>query len=237
MTNTISKKGVKSGTITKKGGQIIDISNPIMTISFNHYDDYTLVDPNSRVSRTATSQTITLVPNGEEAYSYYDAGVGYFSGDFTVQFKLNVPFTGADSQNGQFGIWGVSNNIGDFYTQRVAVAELIGLQVYAISSGRQDYQLYLSTEWMSVDDTLTSLLCNTDYYITITRDDDGGGAGKGLMTVTVYTDSARTAVFGTITQQLNLQKDLRYVYSFSSWNVGSLKPCSGIISNLEITTP
>lgn len=103
-----------------------------------------------------------------------------------------------------------------------------------------NYQLTLQETNNTVDTTDTTtaglLDLNTNYYITLVRDDDAGTYGS--LVATIYSDAKRSVVVDTLTVTLTEQQDFQYLFGMISYDGASGgNAWSGLIADLFIETP
>ena len=214
-------------------GELIEEASP------GEYEDYTdaawiLADPNGRVSVATNTLTITDITKNEEITMTKDYGVDYFAGDFEHQFEISVPSSGTGSPT--MGAWAMANVIDDIRGLDDANE---GVTVRPTGLDESDWDLRLTLEFRGASNGVQPLLYNTTYYCTVTRDDDGGVDNTGRYVLTVYTDSARTNVFGTVAIDAGVgnQKDFRYLYACGSYNMSEAgSAMSATIANLKLVS-
>jgi len=84
-------------------------------------------------------------------------------------------------------------------------------------------------------DSYTSLSQNTDYYLTLKRDEAIGT--YGTLYAYIYSDSARTTLVDTLTVTLTEKQDFRYLFGMISYDSATGNNAwSGTISNLVLST-
>jgi hypothetical protein len=198
---------------------------------------WTESDPQNRLTVTATSVTINdLERDDDGTYVYYDFGAGYWSGDWEIRFKYTTPASGesdasswiypvafTNDLNEQDGIEALSHN-----SQGVLFLNSAGtprFPVYRVETGAR------TTEYP------TDLAWETTYYITLARDDDGGGSGKGQLTLRIYTvnyygeDGA--VEHDTVTLDLTAQVDFQYIL-LASPRGNDTQATDGLIEDLDL---
>lgn len=89
----------------------------------------------------------------------------------------------------------------------------------------------------TTDSTTAGLITyNTNYYITIARDDDAGTYGS--LVATIYSDPQRATVVDTLTVTLTEQQNFRYLFAMNAYNGASGGTrWDGLIADLFIESP
>ena len=194
------------------------------------FTTYTEVDPNSRVTVTATRITWAAIERDEITYVYKDKGVAFFGGDFTHYLTINTTAIG----NGMVAThWAIANAIDTFegikgdggsqLTLRVSGgASTIGVTIGEVDSGTgygDDYILYTA---------------GTVLYLKIVRDESVGT--YGTIYCYIYSDADRTTLVDTLSVTLHTsKKDYRYIYAFQGAESTPGAPtASGYTENLEL---
>lgn len=198
-------------------------------MAIENFTTYTEVDPNTRITVTATRVTgAPTLTRGESAYVYSDKGVGHFVGDF--EHLVAIRCSAAVGEAAATVVWALGNSIGDFY-ERMAAGNglciwfnlyyatdpspaIILEESYGLSSYRDDYKYAGYNIW---------------YYLRIRRT-------GSILTCEIYSDAARTVLIDTLSLVLHTVDSYRYVYAISSvtdaW-MGS-STLSADIENLDL---
>lgn len=195
-------------------------------------EDYTTsteIDPNNRISVTASVLTYTGLARNESAYRYWDKGVNFFSGDFT--HKVDAIYTSrAGDSYCLVCNWVIANDIG-------AANVLFGTNCLAVF--RYEYinlpYIYLrEVDAGSIYDSIyTDGNSPQNRYFTITRDENVGAFGT--IYLYIYSDIARTNLLSTRSVTLHTsKKDYRYLYAIQSYNDSTLPSLTGRMENLDI---
>lgn len=89
----------------------------------------------------------------------------------------------------------------------------------------------------TTDSTTAGLISHdTNYYLTIARDDDAGTYGS--LVCTIYSDSQRANVVDTLTVTLTEQQNFRYLFAMNAYNGATGGTAwSGLIADLFIEAP
>lgn len=202
------------------------------------YRTYTEVDPGNDIAVAENEITLTNVnTRGSTSYVYKDFGAAYFNGDFTHRFKFRVSF-----MNGiAFPlIWGLGNEI-DHY------ASIAGdfLSVHLYRNGGNRYirgRIVENGAAADVTGNVYEILLNTEYFLTIERDDDGGANSTGRLTARLYTTdyylepgAVEVHTF-TLDSSAGEQNDFQYLYAFNTYNDGAgAKVVSGWMQDLDLS--
>ena len=175
------------------------------------YEDFTTfaeVDVGSdRIQKTANHVDHAAYRN-EDTYLYKGYGVGHF-GDFTHKIKARSGFT----QDFSVGyVWGLANNIDDFYGLGVTGKTAIGVRFYRSGANRyiQLQEVYTSN-WYT--DGYLGASTNTYYYIKIVK------SGTSLI-ATIYSDPNYSTLIDTLVLTLHGNWTFRYLYGCSAYNNG-----------------
>jgi hypothetical protein len=210
------------------------------TSGFSPYEDFTTYTEHDEAYRlTVTSSKITAASwNSWLEYGWVnkDFGAAYFDGDFTHQFEAE--WTGYTGDDTLIGCWMLSNDDGDVYD--LISADKSFVWIYGRQTDTNVITIHVEVieggDSVSAD-TSINLSFNTLYYITVTRDHDGGTNEKGLYTVTIRTTSHSGDVVDTITAEADAeQNSFRYVYGIVSYDFGSgvSRTISGYVQNLNL---
>ena len=201
------------------------------TATYEDFTGYTEVDTGGHITVTANKLT-GVVPETAESYVYKDFTADYFDGDYEMQWQMNVA---SSSEHAGLGVLVLANDIDDCRALDVASK---GMHVRVTGTTAVDWDLKLCLEWQGTSNNVNALSYATDYYCTLTRDDDGGASSKGRYVLTVYSDTGRTSVVGTATVDSSaIQKDWRYLYPMSAYKIGDSDIASVVVDNLNIVTP
>ena len=164
------------------------------------------------INSSTSVQAIGMTRN-EYSYIYYDKGAGYFSGDWTVQFEITL----ANGADGGLSYFVFGNDVGDKSQQVDAAA------IYAYYGTPTLTILIIENGSDITEDTSANLSGGTKYYVTWTRDDDGGANNTGQHTVVICTgDYGCETPTDTITADCSSgeQNDYRYIFPIMSLHTG-----------------
>jgi hypothetical protein len=195
---------------------------------------YTEVDPNSRVTKAATIINFTNIQRDETAYVAFDYSAGHFGGDFTHQVEALISTVA--TTNGLAFVWGLANQLNDLRNINVDAGDKDNQAVFWTNASVKRFALRVGEDGAVTDDLSAPVSANTNYYLTIIRDDDGGANGTGQLTVFIRTGSHTGTLIDTLTVDCKAgeQNDFRFIYGFSSHNNGATSALSGYVQNLNI---
>ena len=162
------------------------------------FTTYTEVDNGADISKTASKITATAARSRQDQfYVYKDMGAGFFDGDFTHQFEIEFSSVGGNSV---VAFWMLSNSVKDFYGVVNGSEDGIVFNLYDDNPG-EDLSLKVVENGSATTDTWSNPgpQASTTYYITITRDDDGGVNNTGRITAEIRTGSHAGALQDTLT--------------------------------------
>ena len=162
---------------------------------------YTEVDPGSNISKTSSRVTLTALPTNLDSYLYKDFGANYFD---AIELLFTIYFNSSSSIASLCAAGFTVNTLNDS-SAWPTTSILIGLQ----KDGASSYILYLG------DDDYTTISSNTAYYCKLVR-----AAGSGTAYLYIYTNSARTTLYDTLTCTGLGTSKYRYFYAACSYNAG-----------------
>ncbi|KKK50666.1 hypothetical protein LCGC14_3122740, partial [marine sediment metagenome] len=203
-------------------------------MAFEDFGPYTEVDPNSRITKTTRRVTWALLARNEDAYVYNDKGVDYFNGNF-VHFLTYRPTGGAGgTSSGIGGAWSIANTVDDLYGIDIGGGSYLSL--FATVSPASEHNIYLEEcdSGTVYDSAAYTLTINTDYYLSIQRDESIGT--YGTLYCYIYSNAARTTLLQTLSVALHTsKKDFRYIFTSHSQSGGTASDThSGYSENLEL---
>ena len=201
------------------------------------FTSYTEVDPGSAITVAANTITWTeLSSRADDSYVYYDFGANYFSGDFTHKFKINV--SDMDTSIAFWFPWALANSVNDMKGIDNAGESFIAFGLH--NTGTFDMYLYVCESGNLSTDNSLNLSLDTDYYITVNRDDSAGTNSTGLLTAYICT-GAHYGEGGTVVDTLvynckpGSKPDFRYLYATNVWATEmDDKDISGTVSDMEL---
>lgn len=184
-------------------------------------------DPDNRISTNVSGSDAIMaaLQNAETGLLTDDKGINFFDNDFTHKFKLNI-----SSGSGLAGWWCVANGL-DPYTVLDNTEDFLHFH----NGGGGGAPVVAIAERFSggvINDVSGNLATNTDYWITIIRDESVGSFGS--LTCIIYSDSARTVIVDTIAILLSAKLNLRYIYAIQSRGSAGTTITSSILSDLDL---
>ncbi|KKN01402.1 hypothetical protein LCGC14_1128160 [marine sediment metagenome] len=195
------------------------------------FTTYTKVDPSGWITVSSSRITATNLNRNADAYVYKDKGVDYFAGNFTHELTLRA------TANVNFSVvmmWSLTNDLDDFKGLDDNNKDSLHLKLDHQGGVNQAKLVLRELDGGTLySSSALTIQHDTDYYLTIVRDESVGT--YGTLYCRVYFDAARTNLFATLTRTLqSSKKDFRYVLLSQSTNSGhSIYAISGYIENLE----
>ena len=196
-------------------------------------EDYTTsteVDPNNKISVTASVLTFTNLARNESAYRYWDKGVNYFNGDFTHLVDSIISSAG---YGGIVTNWAVANDIGDLVTIIGAGKSSLSVYKYRLLGGQVEHVLLETDNGSQYSISYIDIAAPVTRYLKVVRDEAVGSFGTVYLYI--YTDIARTNLLATLSVALHTsKKDYRYIYAVQSYNSGDAINIVGRNENLDL---
>lgn len=186
------------------------------------FDSYLIVDENT-ITVNGIDPRYTFAA---DRWLYKDMSLNYFNSDFTHRIKVNISniVPAAHTPESILYFWALTKaaGAGDLYQYRATNADFWGLFVYGPNS---NFKIYLNKSENGSNDSDISidLSYNTNYFITISRDDDGGVNGTGRYTCYICTGNYYELNGASLIDTLQLdagvgeQNDFRYIWSLSTY--------------------
>jgi len=198
---------------------------------------YTETDPNARIAVTASRVTWTALTRDEDAYVYADKGVDYFSANFKIEFTYRPTGYAGTKGTGRNSIWSLANLVDDFKGIDDASGDWLLLAAKISLAGNQILQLVEcdgGTQYGSSNSV--DLTVDTDYYITVVRDETVGT--YGTLYAYIYSNIGRTTLLDTLSVALHTsKKDFRYIYACQTQDTNEAAIThSGYTEALEIVS-
>lgn len=208
------------------------------------FTTYTEVDPGDDITRTSTTVSWSTEFNsrgGGDSYVYYDKGANFFSGNFIHTFILrrNWAQTGYTPYH-----WLLANIVDDYQGIKDASEDAVGVRVYYATGPSGGIYLNLVENGTQYQDGWSSSgypPLDTDHYITVSRDDDGGVNGTGRYTVRICHDNYYGQPGADLKDTLQLdcsageQNDFRYIYGICNVNTGDTYCGQGSTRDLNLS--
>lgn len=211
-------------------------------MAIEDFTTWTEGDPESRLTVTADTITIDSLYRDEDGtWVYKDFGAGYFSGDFTFRMKFTTPVD--DTQINSSAIiypLMLANTVDEPDAIDGASGDYQGFTFQRVVNSLQ-FILTLCENGSLTQSTISPLDYNTTYYLTLTRDDDGGANSAGQLQLeaykTNYSGEAGAVEEDTVTADCGAgeQNDFRYAVLAvpEGWSGGFNYYADGIIEDFD----
>ena len=185
---------------------------------------YTESDPSSNISIINEGSTIEISTAGrnENYYVVKDFGRDYFNG-LDIDFRLRHLST--SSAGSLLGALGLSNTL----NYQASWGETTSIFICTVETTESTREMRLYRGYNSAMDSI-SISANTTYYCTLSR-----STSSDTVTVSIYTDSDRTSLFGTLeVSGFGTGTKYRYFYAAVSRYANNGEYASGYIAHIEI---
>ena len=199
------------------------------------FTTYTEIDPNSKITKTSSKVLWDDLSRNEEAYVYKEMGYRFFNKDFT--HKLKIQFS--DCGNGytiRVTHWALSENVDDEKAWMDYFYNAVILFVYDYT-----WNIYLRIydEGSPTSDIWSGAQESTTYYITITRDRDGGISNSGRYTAYIctngyYGEGGNLEDTLQVDSQAAVPVDWHFIFACNTYNDGELPSCDGFTEDLDL---
>ena len=206
-------------------------------MAIEDFTTYTETDPNSRIAVTASRVTWAALTRDEDAYVYADKGASYFAGNFEIQFTFRI-ISGSSIGTLACTIWALTNLLDDRVGISTANGDFLSLYTNDIKAANRYIRLEECDGGTAhYSSTSSQLTLDTDYYITIIRNELVGT--YGTLYCYIYTDIGRTTLHGSVLSvALNSsKKDFRYLFALLSSDTNEASvTSSGYTEAIEIVS-
>lgn len=167
------------------------------------FTTYTEVDPNGRLTVTASKADVVNAERDEDVYLYKDKGADHFDA-LDILFEIYV---GSASAASSFGGMAISNTVG-------TMAQFATTDMSCPGSGGVDYLYLMRGAFVATD----YYNCSQDtlYYCTLAR-----AAGNNTATLKIYSDASRTDLLDTLAVAGFSTTKFRYCYGMANYNSGA----------------
>lgn len=199
------------------------------------FTTYTEVDPNSKITVTSSKVSWVALSRNEQAYVYKTMGYKFFDKDFTHKFKVQF----SNYQNGYslyVGHWCLSEFVDDMKSWVDGSYNAVYMFIY-----NYDWRLYLRVldAGSPTTDIWTGAQESTTYYITITRDRDGGINNSGRYTAYIctngyYGDGGNLEETLQVDSQYIQPIDWYHIFACNTYNDGNAMSCDGFTEDLDL---
>jgi hypothetical protein len=188
------------------------------------YTGYTEVDGGSDITVGANLLTVSSMSRSVDSWVVSDKDAGHFSGDFT--HLLRTQSQSASSAGGRAGVWAIANAVEEIITLLGADAQVVRWQ------NRTSLRVIEANGGSTINDSSTSLSLDTNYYLTVDRDESEGTYGE--LTVEIDDSSDRASPVDTLSVTLTEKQDFRYIYGLASVNTGGSQAWTGLVADLDL---
>ena len=181
----------------------------------------------ARITTTADRASWTTLRRDDQAYLYKDYGVGYFAGEFTIDFDLRFSdIEAGDASNRPFvDVFVLDTVIGTEPNQGASAISVRPKQ----NAGVDDTFWFRLAVAGGSEDNLVIRNINTTYYCRVIR------SATNVVTLSVYSDAARNNLIFTLGTR-STATALRYVLTAVSMESGNdpADHSTGYIENLDL---
>ena len=204
-------------------GWIQPVSGSSSANTTENFTTYTKVDASGKLTVTATKVTGVDVGRDENVYLYKDRGASHFNVLYEeFEIYANSAST-VDSAKGGIAITNTIGSMASFATTDIWAG------TYTVAG--PTYRLYLARGNLVASDYYVPT-ADTLYYCRITR-----AAGNDTITMTIYSNAARTTLLDTLTVSGFGTTQWRYAYGFVNDNAGvGGKDWDGYVQNLKLSS-
>lgn len=179
------------------------------------YTTGTEVDAPAKLTITSSKATFTSLDRDDESYHYLDYGADFFETTFSHDFEWQVD----SAVNASLAsLWSLANTTDDSFGIPTASGDLLYILQGQLSSVVRLTLKESNGGSITNATPITGLSKSTLYYLTVSR---VIGGSYGSLILDVYTDSARTSLFGTTSVTLTKDFKFRYYYPIQAYNSGN----------------
>ncbi len=203
-------------------------------MAFEDFTTYTKVDPGADITVAASKITaIAVLSRQDTFYVYKDMGVDYFAEGFIHRFEIEFSGLGNSSF---LNFYMLANSVNDLSGVMGASEDCIAFSVY---DDTENLRLRVIEAGGLLQDVWVTPgpQPSTTYFITITRDDDGGVNNTGQVKAFIRTGSHGGALQDTLSIDCSVgeQNDYRYIYGCTGFddNVNA-NTVSGFTQNMDL---
>jgi hypothetical protein len=197
------------------------------------FTTYTEVDPGADITVAASTITMSSMDTrNSTSYVAKDFGTARFDGDFSFITKINLS---AISHTSLFSVVAVSDELEELNTVDTNGNNYLALMVYGQSGS---YIVSLYDCWgggLQAQVGAVTLTAGTDYWVKYYRDESV--STYGTLYAEIYSDASLSTLVESVSKELRIKTDFRYVYGVSSYDNGvASKTVSGTVSYLQLDT-
>ncbi len=193
--------------------------------------DYTKVDPNNRFDVDPAQVIVTRMTRNEGAYLGYDFGTDFFSGDFRIDFDVNI----TEGQRGSkfFPILLTNSlNPSRWFEDYADQGGYLGAYYYRPTAAIHHLRAAESDRG-NLYSSADNIDLNRMHNCSLIRDEEA--STYGTLYLDIYTDPARTNLKSRLPIPLHTNKrNYRYLMLAVSHDINANQFCSGIISNVNV---
>lgn len=206
-------------------------------MAYEDFTTYTEVDEGGNVTVTTNKVSWVDLDTDETSFLYKDMTVDFFDGDFTHKFECQV--SGRDAGNPLFAYWMVANDIGDIFFLINNSNDFIFFTYFYSSVTGNNFELTLWENGAPGEaDVFDGPTDGVTYYVTISRDDDGGANNTGQIKAYIRTGSHSGSLVDTLSVDCAAgeQNDYRYIYALCSYDESAAdEDASGHTERLDLS--
>ena len=188
------------------------------------YTTYTEVDAGTDITVAANTLTVSSMARNVDSWVVDDKTAGHFSGDFTHLLRTQSQ-TGSTA-TGRAGVWAIANAVNEIVTLLAGDAQVVRFQ------SATTLRVIEANGGSTTADTSIALSLDTNYYLTVDRDESVGSFGE--LTCEIDDSADRASPVDTITVNLTEKQDFQYVYGLASVNTGGAQVWTGIVADLDL---
>lgn len=202
------------------------------TEDFTTYDE---TDEGTNVTVIAAKVSWVGVDRDETSHVSDSKGVNHFSGDFTHKFE----FQASNMDNSaQYSHWALANAQADSKTLVDASADFYHFRSRN-AAGTYQLRLFVVENGSGTNDEWTGGAEGTTYFVTISRDDDGGANNTGQLTAEIHTGDYHPGGVHkdllTVDCSAGEQNDFEYAFGFMSYDDNTTSRAGdGFTQNLDL---
>jgi hypothetical protein len=178
---------------------------------------------------------------GMDAYVYKDKGVGFFSGDYKHKFVIKNA-TDTNETNSRVAVWALTNDIDDLTGIANASKSYEAIRLYKTTTALYRIALEICEGGAFIINNYVYLSANTEYYLTVEKNYDGGINGTGRLTVYIctggYYGEGGTDVVTLIADHsvgwTPANGQWQYVFAVNTYNTGNAYKRDDYVENLDL---
>ncbi len=203
-----------------------------------NFNIFAETDPGNVIEVTSSRVTWTdIEARQDNTHVSLDKGAAFFDGSFV--HTLTISLAASEKGASYSFFWSMTNDLDDFQGLLDNSKDALVLRcVHPNSPDIPVIQIFeLDSGSPSGSATKFNITTGVVYYLTLTRNETIGSFGDLILTI--YSDAARTTLLSTLTLNLNVKTDFRYVMvgqSFDATGGGGadLKKQTGFSQDLDI---